>query len=82
MPVKILEDAFETFTKVQLREGSPAPDEVSFVGGFITCFGIICGNVDIGLDRDAPLDKILDQIHKEIATFGKRVATNQARQMQ
>lgn len=78
---KILDQAYEVFCKVQRQNGSPVPDEVSFVGGFMACFGIITGKVDIGLDQNAPLDKILDQIHEACADFGRRVWTNQQKQM-
>jgi hypothetical protein len=63
--------------KTQLKMGAPVPDEVSFVMGFIACFGIITGRVDIGLDQHAPLDRILDNIHEDIVAFGRRVAGNQ-----
>ena len=76
----IIDRSFEVFAKVQKAMGSPVPDEVSFVGGFMTCFGVIVGRVDIGLDQDEPLDKILDAIHKDIAAFGQRVAENQRKQ--
>lgn len=78
--VKIIDPAFEVFTKVQRKIGAPSPDEVSFVGGFTACFGIIVGKVDIGLDQNAPLDKILDAIHDDIAAFGRRVWENQQKQ--
>lgn len=48
--------------------------------GFIACFGILTGRVDIGLDRDAPLDQIFDAIHEDIVNFGRRIASNQAMQ--
>jgi len=76
----IIDKAFEVFDRVQRGMGSPAPDEVSFVGGFMTCFGIMVGRVDIGLDQHAPLDKIMDAIHKDIAAFGLRIAENQRKQ--
>ena len=76
----IIDKSFEVFDKVQRGMGSPPPDEVSFVGGFMTLFGIITGRVDIGLDQNAPLDKILDNIHKDIAAFGMRIAENQRKQ--
>ncbi len=76
----ILDPAFDLFTKVQRENGAPPPDEVSFVGGFMTCFGIITGKVDIGLDQNAPLDRILDVLHKEIAKFGLRIVEQQAKQ--
>lgn len=76
----IIDKAFEVFDRVQRKMGSSPPDEVSFVGGFMTCFGIMTGRVDIGLDQNSPLDKIMDAIHKDIAAFGQRVADNQRKQ--
>lgn len=76
----ILDKAFEVFSGVQKKIGEPSPDEVSFVGGFTACFGIIIGKVDIGLDQNAPLDQILDIIHRNLHDFGRRVIENQAKQ--
>jgi hypothetical protein len=78
----IIDRAYETFAGVQKAIGQPAPDEVSFVGGFIACFGILTGRVDIGLDQDAPMDKIMDAIHKDIHSFGQRIAESQMKQEQ
>lgn len=73
----IIDKAFEVFTTSQRKIGAPIPDEVSFVGGFVTAFGIIVGRVDIGLDKSAPLTDILDQMHRNIHDFGRRVVENQ-----
>lgn len=74
----IIERAYDVFAKVQKRIGMPVPDEASFVGGFVACFGILTGRVDIGLDQHAPLTEIMDEIHKDIAAF----ATKHAEQME
>lgn len=76
----IIDKSFEVFDKVQRGMGSPPPDEVSFVGGFMTCFGIMVGRIDIGLDQNAPLTTIMEAIHKDIAAFGMRIAENQRKQ--
>lgn len=73
----LIDRAWDVFEKVQRRNGSPSPDEVSFVGGFCACFGILTGRVDIGLDGDAPLDQIMDAVHKSISGFAGRVIENQ-----
>lgn len=80
MSDNLIEKSWDVFCKVQRQNGSPSPDEVSFVGGFIACFGIITGKVDIGLDQNAPLDKILDAIHRDVASFAARVTANQKRE--
>jgi hypothetical protein len=76
----VIDRAWDVFEKVQRKNGSPTPDEVSFVGGFIACFGIVTGRVDVGLDQNAPLDKSLDLIHRSVADFASRVQENQRKQ--
>jgi hypothetical protein len=76
----IIDKAFDVFTTAQRKVGSPVPDEVSFVGGFIAAFGIIVGRVDVGLDQNAPLTDILDLMHRNIHDFGRRVVQNRALQ--
>lgn len=76
----ILDKGFEIANKVQLESGQQPLDEVSFVMGFINCFGILVGRVDIGLPQGAPLDQVFDAIHEDIVKFGRRVAENQEKQ--
>ena len=76
----ILEKGFEVANAVQFANGAPPVDEVSFVMGFINCFGILTGGVDIGLPQDAPLDQIFDAIHEDIVKLGRRIAENQLQQ--
>lgn len=76
----LIDKAFEVAVRTQRKMGSPTPDEVSFVMGFIACFGIVTSKIDIGLQPDARLDTILDNIHLDIVSFGRRVAENQAKQ--
>lgn len=78
----IIEQAFHTFEDVQKANMAPIPDEVSFVGGFMTLFGILTGRVDIGLDQNMPLDKIMDMIHEELSNIRDRVVENTRKQMQ
>ena len=73
-----IDKAFEIAVDTQKKLGEPAPDEVSFVMGFITCFGIVTGRIDIGYDSDAPLSRVLENIHRDIMDFGRRIADNQA----
>jgi hypothetical protein len=73
-----IDKCFEVAVKTQRAIGEPPPDEVSFVYGFVACFGIIIGRVDIGIDQNAPLTDVLDNIHRDIVDFGRRVASNQA----
>ena len=73
-----IDKAFEIAQRAQARVGLPAPDEVSFVMGFLACFGIITRNVDIGIPDDVPTDVLLDNLHRDIIDFGRRVVANQA----
>lgn len=77
MAENLLDRAWDVFDRVQRENGSPSPDEVSFVGGFTACFGILTGRVDIGLDENAPLTQHMDAIHRSIAAFAQRVGENQ-----
>lgn len=45
----LIERSFHVFEEVRRRQGNGSVDEVSFVGGFMTCFGILSGRVEIGL---------------------------------
>ena len=78
----ILDRAFEEYCRILRKDGKLAPDEASFVGGFMTCFGIITGRVDIGLDQNAPLTEILDEIHRNIADYGIKTAERMAKALE
>lgn len=80
MPENLIDRAWDVFEKVQRKNGSPSPDEVSFVGGFMACFGVLTGKLDIGLDQDAPLSQHFDAAHRAISEVGQRVAENQRKQ--
>ena len=73
-----IDKAFEIAERAQMRLGEHPLDEVSFVMGFIACFGIITRNVDIGIPDDVSTDVVLDNLHRDIVDFGRRVAANQA----
>ena len=73
-----IDKAFEVAAITQRKMGLPHPDEVSFVMGFLACFGVITGHVDIGLPEGTPMGVILDNLEQDIADFGRRVAANQA----
>lgn len=77
----ILDKGFEVANKVQRMNGQPPLDEVSWVYGFVACFGILNGTVDIGIDYDStPLGRIMDAVEEDIIAFGQRVAENQRKQ--
>lgn len=72
-----IDKAHEIAAKSQAKIGQPAPDEVSFVMGFIACFGIITGRVDIGYGPDTPILRIFENLHRDITDFSRRVMANQ-----
>lgn len=72
----LLGKAYDVAAEVQDQNGEDAPDEVSFVMGFMACFGIITNRVDVGLEG-APMDKVLDAIHRDLVDFGRGIADSQ-----
>lgn len=73
----LLDKGYEVANKAQLLRGQPSLDEVSFVMGFMACFGIVTRRVDIGISPEAPTDLVLDSIHQDLVDFGRRVVMNQ-----
>lgn len=61
----LIERSWAVFEAVQRRNGM-STDEVSFVGGFMACYGVLTGRVDIGLPPDTPVVKIFERIQKEL----------------
>jgi hypothetical protein len=57
-----------------MKEGLPIPDEMSWVLGFMACFGIVTGKVDVGL-TGAPLDDVFDAIHEDIVVYHQKEAS-------
>ena len=51
MSENLIDQGFEVFERVQRKHGQTS-DEVSFVGGWMTCFGILTGRVDVPGARD------------------------------
>ena len=66
--------------RVQAMMGQPPLDEVSYVMGFVCCFGILTHRVEIGLPADAPLDRIFDNVHKDVDQMMRRISKNQTLQ--
>ena len=61
----LIERSWEVFDAVQRKNGLPAPDEVSFVGGFMTCFAMVMGRVPGIPDSFTHLQR-LERIQKEL----------------
>ena len=60
------------------RERGISTDEVSFVGGFMSCFGILTGRVDIGLPADTSILKLFERVQKELDQMRAKVIEAQA----
>ncbi|HEV8293038.1 MAG TPA: hypothetical protein VGP94_13980 [Tepidisphaeraceae bacterium] len=68
----IIERSLDVFDADQRRAGL-STDEVSFVGGFMTCFGILTNRVDIGMPPNTSVLKVLERIHKELDDYRRKV---------
>lgn len=61
----LIERSWAVFEQMQRKQGISV-DEVSFVGGFMTCFGMLTGRVDIGLSDDFTVLQRFERIQKEL----------------
>lgn len=68
----LIERSWEVFEKHQ-RDRGVSTDEVSFVGGFMSCFGMLTGRVDIGLAPDTPVLKLFERVQKELDAMRVKV---------
>lgn len=68
----LIERAWEVFERHH-RERGVSTDEVSFVGGFLSCFGVLTGRVDIGLAPDTPVLKLFERVQKELDQMRAKV---------
>lgn len=48
-------------------------DDVSFVAGFMSCYGILTGKVDVGISEHVPLTVIFDRIQRDLEDYRSRV---------
>lgn len=64
--------ALDVFEQNQKRLGLTV-DEVSFVGGFMTLYGVLTFRVDIGLAPDTPYLKVLERVQKELEDYRRKV---------
>lgn len=77
MSENLIERSWAVYEKHQRARGVPT-DEVSFVGGFMSCFGVLTGRVDIGLPADTPTVKLFEIIQRELEDMRSRVVGAQA----
>lgn len=73
----LIERSWAVYEKHQ-RDRGVSTDEVSFVGGFMSCFGILTGRVDIGLPADTPTLKLFERVQRELDDMRARVIGAQA----
>lgn len=64
--------SLEVYAEHQRKRGVDT-DEVSFVAGFMSCFGVITGRVDVGLPEDTPVLKMFELIQRELDDYRTRV---------
>lgn len=76
MSENLIDQGFEIFERVQ-REMGQTSDEVSFVGGFMTCFGILTGRIPLlGGEAISVLERF-DTIHRNIDDYRRKVLAAQ-----
>jgi hypothetical protein len=64
--------SLEVYAEHQRKRGFDT-DEVSFVGGFMSCFGVLTGRVDVGMPPDASVLKLFELIQRELDDYRTRV---------
>lgn len=72
MSANLIEQAFEVYERHQRQRGVPT-DEVSFVGGFMSCFGVLTGRVPVDLPDDATVLQRFELIQRELDHYRTRV---------
>lgn len=73
----LIERSWAVFEKHQRARGV-STDEVSFVGGFMSCFGVLTGRVNIGMPEDTPILKLFERVQKELDAMRSKVIDAQA----
>lgn len=77
MTKNLVDRSLEVFEAHQRRRGFQT-DDVSFVGGFMSCYGILTGRVDVGMPPDTPILKIFELIQRNLDDYRSRVIGGQA----
>lgn len=72
MSENLVDRSLEVFEAHQRRRGVQT-DDVSFVGGFMSCFGILTGRVDVGMPEDTPVLKMFELIQRNLDDYRTRV---------
>lgn len=68
----LIERAWSVY-EAHMRQRGISTDEVSFVGGYMSCFGMLTGRVDIGLPPDTAVLKLFERVQKELDAMRSKV---------
>lgn len=72
MPENLIDRSLETYERHQRKRGVQT-DDVSFVAGFMSCFGILTGRVNVGMPEDTPVLKLFELIQRNLDDYRIRV---------
>lgn len=72
----LIERSWAVYEK-HMRERGESTDEVSFVGGFMTCFGMLTGRVDIGMPPGTSVLQLFERVQKELDDMRVKVIEGQ-----
>lgn len=72
MAENIIDRSLEVFERHQRKRGVQT-DDVSFVGGFASCYGILTGRVDVGMPEDTLVLKMFELIQRNLDDYRTRV---------
>jgi hypothetical protein len=72
MRENLIERSLEIYEAHQRKRGFQT-DEVSFVAGYLSCFGVITGRIPLGLPENTSILAILDHIQREMQDYRANV---------
>jgi hypothetical protein len=79
MTANLIDRSWEVYEQHQRKRGVQS-DELSFVGGFMSCYGVITGRVDVGLADGTTVLETLRYIQRELDGYRAEVMRAQAEQ--
>jgi hypothetical protein len=68
----LIEKCWGVYEAHQRKRGVPT-DEVSFVGGFMSCYGVLTGRVDVGMPPDTSVLKMFEFVQRELEDMRTKV---------